>query len=241
MQGVIYTVYQSIGFTTLSVWLKQIIGINCVLCHEKAESLGLCTPCLLSLPVLPYVCSVCAVRLPVAGVCGSCQSQPPALDALFVSYCFEEPLNHLIHAYKYQNQLQLAGVLKQLLISQTPHFNLDTVDFILPVPLSTKKLLARGFNQSHELAKAVSKKMNKPLLPIGVCHREDRPAQAGLKLKARQENIKGVFKLNISFRNKNILLIDDVVTTGATLNELAKSFKKQGVHTVFAWALAKKP
>lgn len=225
----------------ISVLFKQVLGTSCVLCHEKTGDLGMCEACLADLPSMPCVCTICAASLPIAGICGRCQSSPPKLDGLFVSFRFAEPLTHLIHAYKYQNQLQLAGVLKQLLVSQRPHFKLNKIDGIFAVPLSRQRLIERGFNQSHELAKMVALKIGKPLLSMDACYREDRPAQAGLNLKARQENIKGIFKLNGDFNNKNILLIDDVVTRGATLNELAKSFKKQGVDTVFGWVLAKKP
>lgn len=227
--------------TKISVLFKQVLGASCVLCHEKAGDLGVCEACLADLPSMPCVCRVCAVSLPVVGVCGRCQSSPPKLDALFVSFRFAEPLTHLIHAYKYQNQLQLAGVLKQLLVSQIPHFKLNKIDAVFAVPLSRQRLIERGFNQSHELAKMVALKIGKLLLSMDICYREDRPSQAGLNLKARKENIKGVFKLNGLFSGKNILLIDDVITTGATLNELAKSFKQKGAAGVFGWVLAKKP
>lgn len=225
----------------ISVLCKRILGSSCVLCHEKAGHFGICKACLADLPRMPSVCSKCAMSLATSSICGHCQNSPPQLDELFVSFCFAEPLTYLIHAYKYQNQLQLAGVLQQLFVSQTPHFNLTQIDAVLAVPLSKQRLLFRGFNQSHELAKIVALKIDKSLLFMDICYREDRPSQAGLDLKSRQKNIKGVFKLNGSYSGKNILLIDDVITTGATLNELAKSFKQKGAAAVFGWVLAKKP
>ena len=138
--------------------------------------------------------------------------------------------------------MQLCGALAQLMLTKNPHFSLEEIDFIVSVPISEQHLWHRGFNQSHLLAKSVGKHYNKPLLPEHNFTRAERPHQATLKYKERQKNVKNVFAFTgkHTLANKTLLIVDDIATTGATLNELAQCLKKQGAATIYAWTLAKR-
>ena len=221
---------------------SAVIGSVCPLCHERACAIGVCTACLNEFYHEINVCPVCANYTPHGALCGRCQHKPPFYNALFVSFELNEVLLNLIHAFKYQRALQLSGVLESLMVSQTPHFDLNQIDYIVSVPISKQHLWQRGFNQSHLLAQKVSRVYQKTLLSEKVFSRQSKPSQATLKYKERQKNVKNVFMWQgkQSLKDKTVLLIDDIATTGATLNELARCLKKQGVKYVYAWALAKR-
>ena len=219
-----------------------IIGSVCPLCHERVTAEGICAACMGEFFHETNVCPMCANYTPHGALCGRCQQKQPFYDALFVSYELNEVLLNLIHAYKYQRQLQLSGALEDLLISQVPEFDMNQIDYIVSVPISKQHLWQRGFNQSHLLAKKVSRCYQKMLLPEKVFTRQSKPSQATLRYKERQQNVKNVFTWQgeQSLKDKTVLVIDDIATTGATLNELARCLKKQGAKYVYSWALAKR-
>ena len=223
-------------------FLSKIVGSVCPLCHEQAENSGFCKDCQFDFYHEKSVCPVCAELSPRAQLCGRCQKKQPAYDALFISVELNEILLNVIHAYKYQRNMQLSGALARLMLSHPPLFLPEEVDYIVSVPISEQHLWHRGFNQSHLLAKAIGKYYNKAILIESTFSRIERPHQATLKYKERQKNVKNIFKFigKQNLEHKKILIIDDIATTGATLNELASCIKKQGAHTVYAWALAKR-
>ncbi|HMJ48980.1 MAG TPA: phosphoribosyltransferase family protein, partial [Burkholderiales bacterium] len=112
-------------------------------------------------------------------------------------------------------------------------------DYLIPVPLTTARLRERGFNQALEIAKLVSQKWGVSLL-ADACYRIlDRPPQAGLPWKERAKNVRGAFVCQAELRGKKVALLDDVMTTGATLDELAKVVRKKGATEISAWVVAR--
>lgn len=222
--------------------MRNILGFICPLCHEQTEGNGFCLCCSQNFYHQVQVCPVCAQFIPNAQLCGACQKNKLFYDALFVSVELDDILLNVIHSYKYQKNMQLSGALSELMLSQTPHFSLDQIDWVVSVPISRQHLWIRGFNQSQLLAKAVAKRYHKRLLPEKNFHRKDRPHQAGLKYKQRLDNIKNVFDYvgTQDLSGKTILIVDDIATTGATINELARCLKLNKASRVYAWALAKK-
>lgn len=222
------------------LWARK----TCPLCHENANEQGFCQACLhdlQSLRLSKAVCPLCAQKSIGGQVCGQCQRQPPFIDGLWVNFDYQPPISTLLHHLKYQHSLAYAGCLKSLLLNDPPPW-INTIKFnaILPVPLSRQRLFQRGFNQSRELAHAVSHHYRLPLLSFQDVMRRHHPAQSRLNKKSRLRNVRGVFHLPKPLNYPNILLIDDVVTTGATLNELAKTLKKSGVKHIFAWSLMRR-
>ncbi|WP_434779589.1 ComF family protein [Neisseria sp. Ec49-e6-T10] len=219
-----------------------LVGKVCPLCHEEVASQDVCDLCLENFVRSVHICPVCADLSLNAQVCGQCQTKRPYFTAIHASYDLTELLRGILHTYKYQKNMQLCGMLSQLMLMKPPKFDLNQIDAVLAVPLSSERFFKRGFNQSYLLAQTIARFIERPLLPESMIFRVKKMPQVGLKYKQRQENIKNsfVFSRKLPIKGKNILLIDDVATTGATLNELAKSLKKQGVQHIFAWVLAKK-
>jgi ComF family protein len=154
-----------------------------------------------------------------------------------LSYAF--PADALIHSLKYQGNLAMAAVLGEL-------FNtlVDTVslpDFIVPMPLHPSRLRERGFNQAMEIARSVSRCCGAALLPEACKRIKNTPSQTGLPWKEREKNIKNAFTCEASFVGKHIVILDDVLTTGATLNELAKVIRQHGAIEVTGWIIARTP
>ncbi len=231
----------------LSEWTKtrhRLLGAaRCVLCHETAAAGGLCTGCADDLACLRqdgrHRCPGC-LAFSVGGVyCGHCQQRPPAADGVFAGYDYQPPLQTMLHAFKYQGHSSLLPALGGLLLAHPPPCLADWApDAVLAVPLSRARLLQRGFNQSALLAEMVARAHHWPLLPAAAVTRRQRPPQSTLSRAQRRQNVRGVFRVRADVKNRNLLLIDDVVTTGATIQELAKSLKRAGAHRVWVWALA---
>ncbi|SFU50774.1 ComF family protein [Nitrosospira multiformis] len=152
-----------------------------------------------------------------------------------MNYAF--PIDALLHSLKYRTNLALAPVLADLLVAQIDKAVLP--DFIIPMPLHPVRLRERGFNQAMELGRQISKKSGVPLLPA-LCRRvRDTASQTGLPWKERGKNIQDAFDCEGKLNGKRIAIVDDVMTTGATLNELARVLRKCGAVHISAWVVTR--
>ena len=159
---------------------------------------------------------------------------PPAYDRVSAAYAYDFPIDSVIHAYKYGGRLALAPLFAQAIARVT---NRD-VDVIVPVPLAPARLRERGFNQAHEIARILGRVINVPVLHA--CRRvADTAPQAALPWKERARNIRGAFVCDADLTGRRIALVDDVMTTGATIDELAKKLKRAGAAHVSAWVVAR--
>lgn len=214
---------------------------TCILCGGRGEVAGqaLCCPCHDHLPRLPAEhCPVCL--LPVSGnqVCGACLSDPPAFSHVVAALDYAFPADALIHSLKYCGNLAMATVLADLLFTAVESHQ-ELPDVIVPMPLHPLRLRERGFNQSLEIARILSAKTGVPLL-WDACQRiRHTPSQTALPWKARQKNIRGAFSCNDDLAGKRVAIVDDVMTTGATLNELAKVLCSHHTATVSGWVVAR--
>lgn len=138
--------------------------------------------------------------------------------------------------YKYGSALQTAHLFAQLI---STHDSLQHIDVMIPMPLHPQRLQERGFNQSLEIAKQLAKKTDIPLDYTSCTRTKYTPPQASLPLKERAKNIKGVFAYSANLAGKRVAIVDDVMTTGASLNELAKTLKKAGATHVECWVVAR--
>lgn len=193
-------------------------------------------------------CTVCANKLHhhhSTQHCGKCLAQAPAFDMTRVVADYVAPYNMLIHALKFQHQLALAPLFANLL-AQTWQQSLCTqADFIIPIPLSAQRLRERGFNQSLEIAKPLAKHLQLPLLPSLAIRIRHTEAQSSLAFNKRKNNLRGAFIIPKSsgvLKNKHIIVIDDVMTSGHTVNEFAACLKRHGAarvtNLVFARTIA---
>ncbi len=142
--------------------------------------------------------------------------------------------------YKYGSALQTAHLFAHMMMTQyAQRFSSNTTDLIIPMPLHPQRLKERGFNQSLEIARLLSKQLGIPLDYHSAIRSKYTPPQASLALKERAKNIKGAFAVNGDLVGKRIAIVDDVMTTGASLNELAKTLKQAGASHVECWVVAR--
>lgn len=212
----------------------------CALCNQfHRNNLAVCAQCIELLTPLGPACRYCAYPLPDTHylICGRCIKKPPYFDRTLVAYRFEEPLRSLLHRFKYHNGLYLSSFLSHLMMQaiktedKKPHC-------LIPVPMHPKRIRHRGFNQAAILAKSLARKLRIPC-DVGACQKIINTApQAGLDAEQRQKNLRHAFKTK-TLPYQHVALIDDLLTTGATANELALTLKKSGVQQVDIWCCAR--
>ncbi|WP_225748621.1 ComF family protein [Eikenella sp. Marseille-P7795] len=159
---------------------------------------------------------------------------------LRTAFRYAPPISNLIYAYKFLGRNDLYAALAELLLADVPDWPAPP-DVVMAMPLSVPRLHRRGFNQSLLLAEAVAQGLNLPLLPPFAVKRSHRAPQSTLPREQRAQNVRGVFQVASAadVKNRHVLLIDDVVTTGATIGELARSLRRAGAAAVYAWVLAR--
>ena len=210
-----------------------LFGGSCFLCRGKAREL-LCAECDADLPRLDSpVCPRCALPSPGGAICGRCLSEKPAYDATRAALAYEFPADALVHALKFRGELALAGLLGGMLKARLGD---ERVDCIVPVPLSPKRLRERGYNQAVEIARHVGRAG----LDLELCERtRDAPPQMELPFDARQRNVRGAFRCTRGLVGARIAVVDDVMTTGATLDEIARTLKAAGAVHVANWVVTR--
>ncbi|WP_235189703.1 ComF family protein [Methylotenera sp. L2L1] len=174
-------------------------------------------------------------------ICGSCISTPPSFDATTALLTYDYPVDGLLQHYKYNASLNLAQTFASLFVEKK-HTQLTTqneINLIIPMPMHQNRLKERGFNQALEIAKLLSKAFTIKLDYTSCQRTKHTPPQASLNLKDRIKNIKGAFGCQQNLQNLNIAIVDDVMTTGASLNELAKTLKQAGAAHVECWVMAR--
>jgi ComF family protein len=221
--------------TAFKAAIRALLPRDCLLCGAASDDAVLCAACAAHLPCLTAErCPICAVPTPQAQVCGACLKQAPYFDATAAVWRYDFPLDRLIQSLKYSRRLASADFFGVALTA----LPVAGVDVILPVPLSAQRLAQRGFNQSVEIARPLARQLGIPLELKGVSRRDTAP-QASLPWKERAKNIRHAFECNIDLRGKTVLVVDDVMTTGATLNELARTLKAHGATRVENCVLAR--
>lgn len=216
-----------------AAWLPQ----PCLLCGSRAGRDPVCSACFAALPRLSdAVCAVCAQPLGSgatgASVCGACLTDPPAFDATVAAFRYAFPLDRLIQALKYGHRLSVAPFLGTVLAERSLQaFGKSAPDLVVAVPLAPARIAERGFNQSRELAAPVAAALGRPLHP-GLHRIRDTAKQADLPWQHRARNVRDAFVGEATVSLCHVLVIDDVMTTGATLDATAKALKSAGAARV---------
>lgn len=233
-------------FTAL---LDVILPPVCHICRSfipNAGKLHICPTCRERLPlVLSPLCPVCGIPFIGTGSdhrCGACLTQPPHFDAAGARFLYEGPISDMIHAFKYNQRTHLRYPLallamegmSEIMTCHAPHL-------IVPVPLHISRLRQRGFNQAVLLGKVLSQQLSLPLLPDTLVRTRQTEPQIKLSAAERRLNVKGAFtvKRPVNVVGKRVLLLDDVMTTGSTMDECAKELKKAGAVVVIAATIAR--
>jgi ComF family protein len=170
-------------------------------------------------------------------VCGACLRHPPALAHTEAVYAYAFPLDALVKHCKYQGALELTELFAQCLADRVREH--DNADVIVPMPLHPERLGERGFNQAAEIARRLAKHLHIPWLADACQRVRNTPPQAGLDLKARRRNLRGAFRCDADLSGRRVALVDDVMTSGASVNELARTVIKAGAASVTAWVVAR--
>ncbi len=210
----------------------------CVLCNRMSPNGQWCAACDAALPYLDTAhCPVCALPTPGGEVCGHCLKQPPFFTGTIAVFEYAFPLDKLIQRMKYGEQLTLADAFARKLVQRIDRSELP--DYLVAMPLHPAKLRSRGFNQSQLLATTVARKLGLTLL-ANACRRvRDTAPQSALPWKERNSNVRNAFSCDMDLSGKHIALVDDVLTTGASLNALAKAIAQQGAANISAWVVAR--
>lgn len=228
------------------IWTKS--EQSCLLCDEPADGpLPLCHPCELELPWLAGQCRCCALPLPVDGVlCGACLKRPPAFARVLAPWRYAFPVDSLITRFKHQRQWPLGRLLAGALaehLHQAFAQGLERPQALLPVPLSRARLRRRGFNQAALLARWLGEALDLAVDERLLRRIQDTPAQQELDAAARRRNLRGAFALAepAGVAGQHLALVDDVLTTGATAETLARLLLKAGAARVEVYCLARTP
>lgn len=210
---------------------------DCFLCGATSGDTLLCGACGGDLPRLPAMrCPVCALPTPQGEICGACLKSPPYFDATLACFRYAFPVDQLIQALKYQHRLAVSNYLADALLAAMPP---APANLLLALPLSAQRLRQRGFNQAAEIGRRLARHLALPLPVDGYRRILDTAPQASLPWKERHRNIQGAFECDLELSGKAVVVVDDVMTTGATLNEFARTLKKHGAARVINWVVAR--
>jgi ComF family protein len=212
-----------------------LFGGSCFLCRGAARGI-LCPACDADLPRLAgTLCPRCALPSPGSAVCGRCLADAPHYDATVAALAYRFPADTLVHSLKFRGQLALAPLMGDLLTEKIR----ERIDLVVPVPLSRERLRERGYNQAAEIARRVAKARRVRLELTIIARERNTQAQADLPWSERARNVRGAFRCERSLDGAAIAVVDDVMTTGATLDELAATLKRAGAARVVNWVVAR--
>ena len=227
-----------------TAYLKQIYAdltqSQCLLCPEPTlGQSNLCHECISELPFISHACSRCGHPLEKAdNLCGACISHPPKFDGARCCFQYDNAARTLIHLFKFKQNRCAASTLLELCcktMAQPP----ATFDLIVPVPQHPLRLLRRGFNPAALLANALSIVLKSPVNHKALRRKRNNSPVHLLNKKQRKTALRQSFLVNSPVTGLRILLVDDIITTGATANAIAAILHDAGAHHVEVWAIAR--
>lgn len=228
-------------------WLKNLqtllLPSRCVLCDNPGlGDMDLCKDCHADLQLNRHCCYRCGegyqTAQPLLQLCGRCLKTTPNFDTTLAPFRYDDVMRHLITQLKFQRNYKharlLAGLLGEHIVNAT-----DLPQRIIPVPLHPNRYRERGFNQSLEIARHVSLHLDIPLDYHSCIRNRDTRHQSELPAKQRLRNMKQAFAVVQPIADSHVAILDDVMTTGATVNALASALKRGGVACVDVWVCAR--
>lgn len=227
-------------YNWLNIIQNSLLPPTCILCgHVGWQDLDLCYSCYTQLAKNTLCCYQCARPLEISALlCGNCLSRSPAFDATYAPFIHQDTMRYLIAGLKFNAQYKNARLLGLLLADHLKQ-TAQLPDCILPVPLHKARYRQRGFNQVIEIARTTGKALQIPV-DVNACVRHrDTPHQTALTAKQRRTNVKNAFTLIKPITAQHVAIVDDVMTTGSTVHELARILKKAGIERVDVWVCAR--
>ncbi len=221
-------------------WLgRGLLSSHCLLCGSSTVGPDLCRACLASLPRNAIACGHCALPLDApAPYCGHCLQHPVPWQSAWAPFRYGWPLNLLVTRFKFSGNLAAGRVLAQAWqLAGKPR---DLPDCLVPVPLHRRRRQQRGYNQALELARPLAREWDIALAPQLLQRCRATPPQSDLDAVARRRNLRHAFMARVPGRPpQHVALVDDVMTTGATLAVCTRALRHAGVERVDVWALAR--
>jgi ComF family protein len=218
--------------------MQRLLPQRCTLCGVASGDALLCIACSASLPSVLRACPVCALPAPTGSTCGDCLARPPPFDAAIAPWVYAFPVDRLVQAFKYGGQLALAEPFASALVAAIERRARPPPEAIVALPLSPARQRERGFNQAGEIARRVAHAIGTPLVP-GLARTRDSPPQVALAWADRARNVRGAFVASRSLAGRRIAIVDDVMTTGATLAAATHAARRAGALDVAVWVVAR--
>jgi ComF family protein len=222
---------------------RVLLPPRCLLCGAAgAAGRDLCRGCEGEFRPNAPACARCAEPLTVAvELCGRCQKRPPPFAAAFVPFRYAWPLDGLEARFKFHGSLAAGRLLAELWIARWRENPPPLPQALAPVPLHASRLRRRGYNQALELARPLARALGAPLRRDLLVRQRATEAQSALDRRARRRNVRDAFVAGPVAGLEHVAVVDDVMTTGATLAECAEALTRAGVARVDVWALARAP
>lgn len=224
---------------------------RCLWCGERGtDGRDLCAACDAALPRIRQACPTCGLPLPITsgdatstrarGPCDACRRAPPPLTLVVAPFLYAPPFDRWLPRFKFHRDMAAGRLLAQLMLDACAAA--PRPDAIVPIPLHRARLRARGYNQALELAKPIARRLLLPLLTDVLARSRATSAQSSLPAVERRANLRGAFAV-AACRNSppHVVLVDDVMTTGATLHAAAEALRRAGASRIDAWACARTP
>jgi ComF family protein len=223
----------------ISAPAKALLAQDCMLCGAASGDRLVCAACKGSLPRLAHACERCAIELPQAGVCGECQRRAPSFDAACAAFEYRFPLDRLVQRFKYAGDLAAGKWLALELAARAAAC--ERPDLLVAPPIASSRLRERGFNQAVVIAKVVGAELGIRHSPDALAKVRETSPQPGLGRKARLANLRDAFRCDARLAGEHVAIVDDVMTTGATLDALARALKRAGAARVVNLVAARTP
>ena len=233
----------------LNNWLSNIqdwlLPRLCPACGGQAgQGEILCSGCVQSLPRNDHACPRCASPhdhpMLTDDECGSCQQHPPAYQRCVALFRYAPPVDHFIRRLKFHQELSMATVLGEWLAERLQD-RVPMPDLILPIPLHASRLRQRGYNQALEIAKPVAQLLGVPVNRHALLRLRATAAQSDLPLEERRRNVRGAFAVRDGhdLSGLHVALVDDVMTSGSTVQAAARCLRQAGASEISVWVVAR--
>lgn len=215
----------------------------CLACGARGQMplMDLCAACRSELPATTQACQRCAIPLQgrEAEVCGACLRRPPRYDRSYCAYRYAYPIEHFVRALKYGHSLAQARVLGELLADYLQQQRSAPLpDCLIPVPLATRRYRERGYNQVIEMGRFIEQALGIAMRTDLLSRTRHTIEQAGLTRRERRKNLRRAFAV-MQPPPAHVAILDDVVTTGSTVNEIAHTLRRAGAQQIEVWAVAR--